>query len=103
MAFFGGFISLAVCDASSFARPFKLKARRNTAGGLAARPHIESSSFILCKPLAFPEHYVVVQSSRRFLSSKQSAFDNALYKYDNPVDQRDQIRKDNDGKPGVYV
>jgi len=103
LAFFGGFISLAVCDASSFARPFKLKARRNTAGGLAARPQIESSSFILCKPLAFPEHYVVVQSSRRFLSSKQSAFDNALYKYDNPVDQRDQIRKDNDGKPGVYV
>jgi hypothetical protein len=36
---------------------------------------------------------VVVQSSRRFLSSKKSAFDNALYKYDNPVDQRDQIRK----------
>ena len=27
---------------------------------------------------------------------------NALYKYDNPVDQRDQIRKDNINKSGVY-
>jgi hypothetical protein len=96
-----GFILLAVSDASSFARPFKFSAPYYISQPAQFKSrHVESSSFICKPPLAFP---VVQSSSRRFLSSKQSAFDNALYKYDNPVDQRDQIIKDNDGKPGVYV
>jgi hypothetical protein len=45
----------------------------------------------------------MVKFSRRFLSSKQSPLDSALYKYDNPVDQRDKIRKDNNDKSGVYA
>lgn len=44
----------------------------------------------------------MVKFSRR-LSSKQSPLDSALYKYDNPVDQRDKIRKDNNDKSGVYA
>lgn len=38
-----------------------------------------------------------------FLSTKESVLNKALYKYDNPIEQRGQIRKDNDGKPGIYM
>jgi len=92
-----------VCDVS---QPFKLKARRNNSYiGFSRRPLLrkEQAVLILCKPsLAFPEQYMVVKSGRRFLSSKQSVFDNVLYRYDDPVNQREQVRKDNKDKAGIY-
>jgi hypothetical protein len=69
---------------------------------LARRPYIGTSSSILCKPFSIQSR--LESSARRcFLSTKESVLNKALYKYDNPIEQRGKIRKDNDGKPGIYM
>ena len=84
-------------------KPYKAcKARRNTAVFKTAN-YVYYSSLIICKPFLIKDNVESSLRSLRFYSSKQSIFDNALYKYDNPVDQRDQIRKDNINKSGVYA
>jgi len=62
------------------------------------------TSFILGKPASVvPKHDMMVQSFYRFLSTREFDIKNALFFYDNPIDQRDQIRKDNNGKSVIYA
>ena len=83
-------------------KPYKAcEARRNTAVFKTAN-YGDYSILIICKPLLIQDNVECLRSLR-FYSSKQSIFGNALYKYDNPLDQRDQIRKDNINKSGVYA
>jgi len=78
------------------------KGRYTVAGytSLASRPYIGTS--ILCKPFSI-QYRLEYSAHRCFLSTKESVLNKALYKYDNPIEQRGQIRKDNDGKPGIYM
>lgn len=83
-------------------QPYKAcEAGRNTAVFKPAN-YGDYSSLIICKPFLIQDNVECLRSLR-FYISKQSIFGNALYKYDNPVDQRDQIRKDNINKSGVYA
>ena len=91
---------LLMCN---FLVPLK-KIRYTVAGyiSLPRRHYIGYSSYKLVNPKPFSSTRLE-SSAARFLSTKQSVLNKALYKYDNPIEQRDQIRKDNDGKPGVYI
>jgi len=66
--------------------------------------------FILCKPLYYNKPICynklsVYYQSNIYLSSSNlpTVYDYAILKYDNPVDQREQIRKDNSDKSGIYA
>jgi hypothetical protein len=63
-----------------------------------------SSKLVNLKPFSI-QYRLESLAARCFLSTntKQSVLNKALYKYDNPIEQRGQIRKDNDGKPGIYM
>jgi hypothetical protein len=97
-----GLYLLLMCN---FLVQHPLKKVRYTEGGyisLSRRHYIGNSSSILYKP--FSIQYRLEFSARRgFLSTKESVLNKALYKYDNPIEQRDQIRKDNDGKSGECI
>ena len=90
LTFFSGFISLGAREG--------VVALKVTMPGAT----LGSLRFIKCKPISVPKHYyMVIESSRRFFSSKQSVLDKAggceagqlysakapaLSKYDNPID-----------------